>query len=398
MLYAESMSVLTRWQDMKVPSLHPTRLTQSKTMYSLYTNPNLLTSAQLTTIWTMSGYDAPFHLSEECSNANVAGPRAIVATAQSGLWIGKLSPFHQTWYYMSRKSRLYSDRGRLRIQTHPIYLSMSNTTYSMYTDPSLLTFPGWAIIMVIVYTVKDIPDVVAGQYGQPFGSLCLQVLGKNAGLAMFSLNIIAQFFVGQGCTITATRVIFAYSRDGALPGSRYWSRVSGKTYTPVWATWGVLTVAALLGLLMFASPVAIGAVFSIGAIGQYTAFTFPVALKLFFDNGPVKRFRPGPWHLGRFSRPLGAIAVAWWLIIVPALCFPAVKGSDLTLLTMNWTCLIYGGSMTLALSWYAVDARKWFKGPRINVEHTNAVLEGRENESSESASGEKVAHTTELKL
>jgi len=50
----------------------------------------------------MSGYDAPFHLSEECSNANIAGPRAIVMTAVSGL-VG-----------------------------------------------------GWAIIMVIAYTVKDI--------------------------------------------------------------------------------------------------------------------------------------------------------------------------------------------------------------------------------------------------
>ena len=295
----------------------------------------------LTSIWTMSGYDAPFHLSEECSNANMAGPRAIVATAQSGLWIG------------------------------------------------------WAIIFVIVYTVKDITDVVAGDYGQPFGSLCLQVLGKRAGLAMFSLNIIAQFFVGQGCTITATRVIFAYSRDGALPGSRYWSRVSGKTYTPVWATWGVLTVAALLGLLMFASPVAIGAVFSIGAIGQYTAFTFPVALKLFFDNGPRRRFKPGPWNLGRYSKPLGAVAVAWWALILPALCFPAVKGNDLNLLTMNWTCLIYGGAMTLAMTWYAVDARKWFKGPRVNVEHTNAeLLEGRQENSSEDGSGEKIAVET----
>ena len=56
------------------------------------------------------------------------------------------------------------------------------------------------------------------------------------------------------------------------------------------ATWGVLAVGALLGLLMFASPVAIGAIFSIGAIAQYTAFTTPVALKLFFDNG---RFKPG---------------------------------------------------------------------------------------------------------
>ena len=123
---------------------------------------------------------------------------------------------------------------------------------------------GWAIILVIVYTVKDITDVVAGDYGQPFGSLCLQVLGQKAGLAMFSLNIIAQFFVGQGCTITATRVVFAYARDGALPGSRWWSKVDRRTKTPVLATWGVLGISALLGLLMFASPVAIGAVFSIG--------------------------------------------------------------------------------------------------------------------------------------
>ena len=81
---------------------------------------------------------------------------------------------------------------------------------------------------------------------------------------MFALNIIAQWFVGEGCTVTATRVIFAYSRDGALPLSRYWSKVDPRTKTPVFATWGVLTVAALLGLLMFASPYAINAVFTIG--------------------------------------------------------------------------------------------------------------------------------------
>ena len=88
--------------------------------------------------------------------------------------------------------------------------------------------------------MKDIAKV-AGPYSQPFGNLCLQVLGKKAGLAMFSLNIIAQFFVGEGCTVTATRVIFAYSRDGALPLSRLWSKVDSRTKTPVLATVSQLT-------------------------------------------------------------------------------------------------------------------------------------------------------------
>jgi len=70
----------------------------------------------LSVIWTMSGYDTPFHLSEECGNASVASPRAIVMTAQLGLYLG------------------------------------------------------WAVILVIAYTVKDIQDVVAGQYGQPMVS------------------------------------------------------------------------------------------------------------------------------------------------------------------------------------------------------------------------------------
>ena len=97
----------------------------------------------------------------------------------------------------------------------------------------------------------------------------------------------------------------------------------------------------------------------------------------------------GPWHLGRWSKPLGAIAFAWWLIIVPALCFPAVKGKDLTLLTMNWTCLIYGGAMTLAMSWYAISARHWFKGPRINVSHTSGGAEVMDGQSGDSSSDHK---------
>ncbi|TGO22350.1 hypothetical protein BPAE_0171g00090 [Botrytis paeoniae] len=266
----------------------------------------------LSVIWTLAGYDAPFHLSEECSNANIAGPRAIVMTAQLGLWLG------------------------------------------------------WAIILVIAYTVKDIQDVVSGQYGQPMGSLCLQVLGPKAGLAMFSLNMVAQFFVGQGVTVVSSRVVYAYSRDGALPGSHWLKQVNPHTKTPVYAVWFVLTLGALLGLLMFASPVAIGAVFSMGAIAQYIAFVFPIALKVFSAKG---RFRPGPWNLGRFSTPIGVMAVGWVSLIIPILCFPSVTGADLNDLNMNYTCLIYGGTMTLAMCWYAISARKWFKGPKINVEH-----------------------------
>ena len=75
--------------------------------------------------------------------------------------------------------------------------------------------------------------------------------------------------------------------------------------------------------------------------------------------------------------------MAYVALIIPVLCFPAVKGKDLNDLTMNYTCLIYGGTMSLALLWYAIDARKWFKGPKINVEHLihTKVVEGQQGDT-----------------
>ena len=43
---------------------------------------------------------------------------------------------------------------------------------------------------------------------------------------------------------------------------------------------------------------------------------------------------------------------------------------------MNWTCLVYGGPMAAILIWYAVSARHWFKGPKVNIEHQMIGREG----------------------
>ena len=94
-----------------------------------------------------SGYDAPFHLSEECANANIAAPRAIVLTSA----IGGLF--------------------------------------------------GWFLQLVVAYTVVDIDGVLASDLGQPWVSYLLQILPQKAALAAASLTIIAAFSMGQGCMV-----------------------------------------------------------------------------------------------------------------------------------------------------------------------------------------------------
>jgi amino acid transporter len=284
-------------------------------------------------IWTMSGYDAPFHLSEECSNANVASPRAIVMTAGVG------------------------------------------------------GFMGWALQLVVAYTVIDIPSVIGSDLGQPWASYLIQVMPQKIALAVLAITIMCGFFMGQGCMVAASRVTFAYARDGCFPMSFWIKKVNRTTYTPVNAVWFNTTVGCCLLLLIFGGSVAIGAIFSVGAIAAFVAFTIPIFIKTFFVGN---RFRRGPWHLGKFSKPVGVMACSFTLVMMPILCFPAVRGNDLTLQLMNWTVLVYGGPMTIVLIWWFISAHKWFKGPVINVEHhmigrEQNVVEGVTHDSSSDA-------------
>ena len=132
------------------------------------------------------------------------------------------------------------------------------------------------------------------------------------------------------------------------------------------AVWFNLSIGICMVCLIFGGTYAISAIFSIAAVAAFVAFTIPLFIKIVFTRG---NFRPGPWNLGRWSLPINVAAVAFVILMVPILCLPATRGDDLTAETMNWTCLVYGGPMLGAIIWWVVDARKWFKGPKVNLKH-----------------------------
>ncbi|KAL9021883.1 MAG: hypothetical protein Q9185_000897 [Variospora sp. 1 TL-2023] len=287
-------------------------------------------------IWTMSGYDAPFHLSEECSNANIASPRAIVLTSGVGGLFG------------------------------------------------------WFLQLVVAYTVVDIDLALESDLGQPYAAYLLQVLPQKITMAILALTIICAFSMGQGCMVAASRVTFAYSRDECFgPLSNITKRVNRHTRTPVNAVWFNTIIGIIMDLLIFGGPLAAGALFSIGAVAAFVAFAIPIAIRVFFVGD---RFRPGPWNLGRYSAPIGTLACAFVALMVPILMLPSVTGSDLDAAGMNWTCLVYGGPMTFVTIWWFVSARKWFKGPKVNIQHRMlgdpaAALDGIDQDIEESSTG-----------
>jgi amino acid transporter len=60
-----------------------------------------------------------------------------------------------------------------------------------------------------------------------------------------------QFVSGAAQGVDASRVVYAFARDGALPGSTLWKRMNPYTQTPVNAVWFVMFWSAITGLLGF---------------------------------------------------------------------------------------------------------------------------------------------------
>ena len=161
-------------------------------------------------------------------------------------------------------------------------------------------------------------------------------------------------------SVTAnSRMIYAFSRDGALPASAFWHRINPRTRTPTNSIWFAAVGAFLLGLPYLWNATAYFAVTSIAVIGLYIAYVMPVFLRLLAGDA----FRPGPWQLGKWSRPVGTIAVVWVVFVAIVLLLP--QYSPITRNSFNYAPVAVLVVLGFAWVYWMVSARKWFTGPKV---------------------------------
>lgn len=265
----------------------------------------------LAPLWSISGFDAGVHISEEARNAKVAVPWAIV------------------------------------------YATGVGTTL------------GFAVQIALAFCMgKDTLDILSSPVQQPMATILLNSFGKKGMLAVWAFILLSLFLGGVGLLISSSRQIFAFSRDGALIFSRFLYNINSVTGTPVRCVWFSVTCAALLGLTSFAGPEATGAIFSLGVVGQYVANSIPISAR-YLGGQP---FTPGPFHLGVFSKPVATIAVLWMWFMTVVLLFPTAPTP--TAQTMNYAAVVLFGVLFLALGYYYVPRYggvHWFRGPVANV-------------------------------
>ncbi|MFB7947975.1 amino acid permease [Kitasatospora phosalacinea] len=253
--------------------------------------------------YTFSGYDASAHMSEETTRASVAAPRGIVRS----IWVSWIA--------------------------------------------------GAVLLAGLLLAIGDYDAVLSSSTGVPPAQILLDALGPTGAKALLLVVIVAQLFCGNAETAASSRMVFAFARDGGLPGSGLWSRVSERTGTPVAGVWLSVVAAFVLALPSLWSPVAYGAVTAINVVGMTPAYAVPVYLRL-RKGSP---FRPGPWNLGHRGRLVGWAAVGWVALVTVLVCLP--QSYPVNVSTFNYAPVALLVALALAALWWRLRGRYDYKPP-----------------------------------
>ncbi|HEY0811859.1 MAG TPA: amino acid permease [Pseudonocardia sp.] len=234
---------------------------------------------------------------------------------------------------------------------------------------------GFILLVAVTFAVPDVQGTLDSVVNAVI-YIWTKSLGDGWAEFLLLLAVVAQFFCGTASVTSASRMMFAFSRDGAVPGSLIWRRVSTNR-VPVNA---VIAICVLAWALMLPTLVnlAIGQVVgtSIAVIGLYIAFALPIILRIRAGD----RFEHGAWSLGNHYKWISPLAVAWIAVICVIFLFPLnAKGvpwaPDFDWTVVNYAPLTVGGALILFGGWYLISARHWFTGP-VREAGTEAELAG----------------------
>jgi amino acid transporter len=171
----------------------------------------------------------------------------------------------------------------------------------------LNTIAGLFFLIPLVFVMPDQAELVALASAQPVPPIIKSAVGSSGGtFALLVPLLVLALFCGIGCTTATSRCTWAFSRDGAIPGSKWWSQVNPKLDVPLNAMMMTMVVQLVLGLIYFGSSAAFNAFSGVGVICLTLSYACPIAVSLL---GGRKHVKEGSFHMGMFGTFCNVVAL-----------------------------------------------------------------------------------------
>jgi len=226
--------------------------------------------------------------------------------------------------------------------------------------------------LAIILAIPDLPAVAAGKVDDPVYSTLTSALG--AGIArpveiLFVIGFLASFLALQ---TSASRLIWAFARDRALPGARVLSGLSTSQRLPRAALLVTTVAGSVLFLLSNLATNVYTIMVNFSSGGFFLAFLFPLVGFLAIQLRGT--WRPGPFTLGRASLVLTAVATVWVLLEFLNISWPRHVNPQRYL---DWSEWIMIGVLGLigAVTYFSVRSRIISAAAIDRVEEADELLD-----------------------
>ncbi|MBI3543781.1 MAG: amino acid permease [Deltaproteobacteria bacterium] len=225
--------------------------------------------------------------------------------------------------------------------------------WGIFLSVAISVVAGAAMISVITLSIPNLPE--AAKLGDDaFTGILRMRLGEGLGNAVVGLVLGAMWLCGVSSLTSASRMVYAFARDGGLPWSSGLARVSPKHRTPSNAIW----LLAFVALLISVKVELYSAIVSIATIALYVSYGLPIAAGL-YARGRGTWSTKGPWNLGRLSPVIACVAMLWIVFIIGVFVLPPNEQAGQ---------IMAACTVALTIAWFGF-VRSRFPGPRVTIQH-----------------------------
>ncbi|KAF4452334.1 putative choline transporter Hnm1 [Fusarium austroafricanum] len=208
---------------------------------------------------------------------------------------------------------------------------------------------GLTYLIALMFSVQDYEALSSTTTGLPLAELFHQVTGKVGGA--FGLTFLLLVALGP-CVVSSQlstgRIFWAFSRDGAMPFSRIWSKVHPQLKIPLNSQIAVTVIIAALGCLYLGSSTAFNSLLGTAVTVNNIAYLIPI-----FTNTVTRRknMHHGVFYMGNVFGPIvNIVSICWLVFAIVFFSFPYVKPVKPE--NMNYTCVVVGGLLILVGMWW----------------------------------------------
>jgi amino acid transporter len=190
--------------------------------------------------------------------------------------------------------------------------------------PKAVIFSISFVALVVIFTAFSLiisipPDIAANSADPVYDTLNL-LLGSGVAkfaLILFTIGFLASFLALQ---TSASRLIWAYSRDKALPGHESLSKLSASQKQPVYALLLATLIGAIMMILSQVTPNFYALMINFTTGGFFLAFLFPLVGVAIARS--KKQWTPGPFNFGKYSSLVSTAALVWAIFMFLDISWP----------------------------------------------------------------------------